>query len=191
MEDAEDHAYIDALKKRDRSAWNRAFNDHHRAVFSYLYNQCRDASLSEDLVGVTFLEGLEASRRLKGTSEGLRGWLITIARNNLIDERRKSARRVPSVPFEADAPPPKSPAQRSAEDEVFSSLEVDRISELIHQLSEDQRDAVLMRLTADMSAASIAEVMGRSVGAVKVLIHRGLRSLATSLEDSSPSGDGV
>jgi RNA polymerase sigma-70 factor (ECF subfamily) len=47
----------------------------------------------------------------------------------------------------------------------------------VRQLSPDQADAVLLRIVADMDVGQVAEVMGRSEGAVRVLVHRGLHRL--------------
>jgi DNA-directed RNA polymerase specialized sigma24 family protein len=44
----------------------------------------------------------------------------------------------------------------------------------------------MLRFVHEMSTSEIAEILGRSEGAVRVLIHRGLRGLARELGDGSP-----
>ena len=53
------------------------------------------------------------------------------------------------------------------------------------RLPDDRRRALVLRFVDEMSTAEIAGVLGRSEGAVRVLIHRGLRAVARDLGPSS------
>lgn len=182
-----DKDFIAAVRRGERGAWGSVYRDLSSAVFGYLYSQTNDADLSEDLTAKTFLEALSSAKRFRGERKGLRGWLVTIARNNLIDERRGQKRRPGEIPLiddqMMDDQGPET--QRSAEDLAIGSVEADRIRALISELSPDQREVLIMRVTSGMSAAEIAQAMDRSVGAVKVLVHRALKVLATKLESES------
>lgn len=177
-----DKDFVAAVRRGERGAWGSVYRDFSSAVFGYLYSQTNDADLSEDLTAKTFLEALSSAKRFRGERKGLRGWLVTIARNNLIDERRGQKRRPDEIAFMDDQGPE---TQRSAEDLAIGSVEADRIRALISELSPDQREALIMRVTSGMSVAEIAQAMDRSVGAVKVLVHRALKALATKLENES------
>jgi DNA-directed RNA polymerase specialized sigma subunit, sigma24 homolog len=54
----------------------------------------------------------------------------------------------------------------------------------IARLPGDRRQAVILRFVDEMSTSEIAGVLGRSDGAVRVLIHRALRSVARDLGDT-------
>ena len=54
----------------------------------------------------------------------------------------------------------------------------------IARLPGDRRRAVILRFVDEMSTSEIAGVLGRSEGAVRVLIHRALRSVARDLGDT-------
>jgi RNA polymerase sigma-70 factor (ECF subfamily) len=49
---------------------------------------------------------------------------------------------------------------------------------MIATLPPDQAEAILLRVVAGLDVAQVADVMGRSPGAVRVLTHRGLKTLA-------------
>ena len=53
---------------------------------------------------------------------------------------------------------------------------------LVRRLPPDQADAVLLRIVAGMDVGQVAEVMGRSEGSVRVLVHRGLQRLRELVE---------
>ena len=55
----------------------------------------------------------------------------------------------------------------------------------VGRLPDDRRRALILRFVDEMSTAEIAGVLGRSEGAVRVLIHRALRSVARDLDDPS------
>jgi RNA polymerase sigma-70 factor (ECF subfamily) len=55
----------------------------------------------------------------------------------------------------------------------------------VGRLPADRRQALILRFVDEMSTAEIAGVLGRSEGAVRVLIHRALRSVARDLDDPS------
>ena len=50
------------------------------------------------------------------------------------------------------------------------------------QMPDDRRQVILLRFVDDLSTAEIAEVLDRSPGAVRVLLHRSLRELAARLD---------
>jgi RNA polymerase sigma-70 factor, ECF subfamily len=106
-----------------------------------------------------------------------RVWLFRIARNVVANERRRVRRR-PIAPLEAAdglAIPDglfEAAAAREAGNAAWDA---------VSRLPEDRRRAVVLRFVDEMSTAEIAAVLGRSEGAVRVLLHRALRSIADEL----------
>ena len=69
---------------------------------------------------------------------------------------------------------------------VVARDEVERAWDAIDRLPEERRRALVLRFVEEMSAREIGEVLGRSEGAVRVLIHRALRSVADELAAATP-----
>lgn len=156
------------------------YRRHAQGVLAYLRGQGADDA--EDLLGEVFLQVARSLPRFRGDDEDLRRWLFTIARNRLIDDRRRRARR----PRTADAAVPDRPAPAP-----LAALDPELIGALA-QLTPDQREVVVLRYVADLSLADVAEVTRRSAGAVKSLQHRALEQLARTLSASGSAvpGDG-
>ncbi|MCC5950842.1 MAG: sigma-70 family RNA polymerase sigma factor [Acidimicrobiia bacterium] len=138
------------------------------AVFGYL--RARAAAEPEDLLGEVFLQVARDWRRFKGDDEDLRRWVFTIARNRAIDEGRRRQRRPQlggSLPEVAAPPadPPFEPALRRA----------------LEELTDEQREVVLLRFVGDLSIEQVADLCDRSPGAVKSLQHRALARLEASV----------
>jgi RNA polymerase sigma factor (sigma-70 family) len=87
--------------------------------------------------------------------------------------RRKTARDY-APPHEADAP--------SAEDYAVLNDEHRRVVLALRELTERQREVLVLRYWSDLSEAQIAETLGLSRGAVKSTASRALDALEKQLE---------
>ncbi len=132
---------------------------------------------SEDPEGLTqdvFVALLPQLRNLRGGTRGLRTLAFSIAHARLVDELRQRTRRRGDATFE---PERDLRSASSAEDRALSQLAADEAVELIGCLSEDQRTVVTLRVIGQLSLEETADVIGKSVGAVKQLQRRGLLAL--------------
>jgi RNA polymerase sigma-70 factor (ECF subfamily) len=59
----------------------------------------------------------------------------------------------------------------------------------LDHLSDDRREALIMRFSLGMSNREIARALGRTDGATKVLIHRSIKQLEEELASSGASDD--
>ena len=158
-------------------------------VYSYAFYELRDHHDAEDATERTFLAALTSLGRFEerarlADGEGastFRVWLFQIARN-AVAERGRRRRRRPEAPLEAAASvaaPLDLEADVTLRDEAGAALRA------VARLPGDRRRALTLRFVDEMSTAEIAGVLGRSEGAVRVLIHRALRSVARDLDDAS------
>ena len=106
-------------------------------------------------------------------SAGFRRLLFGVARRRLIDEFRRRGRR----PEQPDENVPEQPV--TVDFDASDSL--DRAVALVRRLPDDQAEAVLLRIVGDLDVAEVAEIMGKSEGSVRVLVHRGLHRLREML----------
>ncbi|HKO83477.1 MAG TPA: sigma-70 family RNA polymerase sigma factor, partial [Actinomycetota bacterium] len=77
------------------------------------------------------------------------------------------------------------------EELALDRVEGDRVLAALRQLTCDQREVLLLRLVADLTAPEVAGILHKSTEAVKALQHRGLASLARAVgvaNNTSPSG---
>ena len=161
------------------SALRRLYDELAPAVFGYL--RARGAREPEDLTSEVFLAVFPRLATVNGGAAGLRTLLFSVAHARLVDDLRRRSRREDTVPFDAAADHRTS---ASAEDEALEAQSLDHVRQLIGQLPDDQRDVLLMRLVGDLTVEQVAEVMGKSGGAVKQLQRRGLLTLKQRLSSS-------
>jgi RNA polymerase sigma-70 factor, ECF subfamily len=170
-----------AVRRREPAAVSRTYTAYAPALFRFFMAAVGDRHLAEDLTGTAFLSAIEGLPRFYGPVEALGGWLFRIARHDLYDHRRRQARsRI--EPLEDHLPEAAAATGSDDPEELaITRLEGSRVLAAMGELSPDQREVLLLRMAAGLTAPEVAEVLGKTTGAVKALQHRGLASLARRL----------
>jgi len=163
-------------------------------VYSYAFYELRDHHEAEDATERTFLAALTGLARFEerarpADGEGastFRVWLFRIVRN-VVAERRRRRGRHPEAPLEAAAT---VAAPHDVEADAATRADAAAAWRAVARLQGDRRRAIILRFVDEMSTAEIAGILDRSEGAVRVLIHRALRSVARDLDDPRRPGGG-
>jgi RNA polymerase sigma-70 factor (ECF subfamily) len=132
-------------------------------------------ALAEDLTSETFVHAFCGTPHLR--VDTVKAYLFAIARNLYRDAVRRQSRQVPmgAVPERADrAPLP----DRAIEDRQTLAT----VLRAIQELPEPQREALALSVDEDLRYDQIGAILGCSVAAVKVRIHRARLQLRSELE---------
>jgi RNA polymerase sigma-70 factor (ECF subfamily) len=199
-----DRGLVEAAR-RDPRRFDALYRKYLAQVYSYAFYELRDHHAAEDATERVFMQALAGLPRFEERVDAFiaarvaarpagerpsggdaadtadfstfRVWLFRIARNVVSNERRRDRRR-PVTPLE-DA------ALLLAPDDVVEIAAtreaVIAAWQAVERLPEDRRRAVILRFVNEMSTPEIAAILGRSEGAVRVLLHRALRSVAEDL----------
>ncbi len=176
--------FVEVLEAaRNGAPWaiGELWRAHQPALLRYL--RAGNPSAAEDIASDVWVEVARGMAKFRGGEPQFRGYLFTIARHRLIDERRKAAgrRTEPVAGF------PDEPSMDDAIAQAIDALSPDGAMAVLHTLPTDQAEAILLRVVAGLDVAQVARIMGRRPGTVRVLAHRGLRTLAQRLAPASVS----
>jgi RNA polymerase sigma-70 factor, ECF subfamily len=179
-------AVLARTREGDASAFATLWRAFQPPLLRYLRVTTRDAA--EDIASETWAAVASSITRFDGDEMAFRAWLFTVARRRAVDHFRREARR-PSVPVDPAALGTASVAAKGADpgDTAVSTLETEAALRRIAELPPGQRDAVMLRAVADLDVAHVAAIMGKRPGTVRVLAHRGLRTLARQLAEEERS----
>ena len=137
-----------------------------------------DPALAEDIVSETFIRLWSARARVDLAT--VKGYLMTIARNLFLHERRRLRRTAVLEDRHADAAP-------RPEDRLHAQRELQSVMNALQALPEIDRAALAMRADEEMPYEEIAAALGISVVAAKVKVHRArLKLAAARLQEGKP-----
>ncbi len=175
---ATDSSELDGALARARSGDEAGFLELWRQLQPRLLRYLRVLSSddADDVASETWLQVVRDLHAFHGGEEDFRRWLFTVGRHRAIDAARARVRRRTS-------PVPDSGLDLLAdhhlvEDQVLAGMSVRTAIGLLSGLSPDQAEAVALRVIADLDTQAVASILGKSPGAVRVALHRGLRALA-------------
>lgn len=134
---------------------------------------CDDA---DDIASETWMAVVRDLPKFSGGEEEFRRWLFTIGRHRAIDHARARQRR-PAVPV-PQVPDGAFDDDDLVEDRVLHAMSARKAVSLLAGLPVDQAETVALRVLAGLDTSAVASILGKSPGAVRVALHRGLRSLA-------------
>jgi RNA polymerase sigma-70 factor (ECF subfamily) len=142
---------------------------------------------AEDIAQQTWLRVIEGLAGFTGTEPGFRRWVVTIARNTHVDQVRRAVRHPEELAADPFLVGPVEPAAADVADVVTERYSTVWALRLIATLPPAQAEMVALRVIAGLDVADVAEIVGRSPGAVRVAVHRGLARLRELL-DPPPVG---
>jgi RNA polymerase sigma-70 factor (ECF subfamily) len=179
-----------AAARIDPARFEALYRKYLAQVYSYAYYELGDHHDAEDATERTFVAALTSLHRFEerarpedgNGASTVRVWLFRIARNVVADRQRARYRR-PEEQLDAAAALADGAADPAAQ--VARRDEASAAWRAIERLPGDRRRAIILRFVDEMSTSEIAGVLGRSEGAVRVLIHRALRSVARDMDEGS------
>lgn len=189
-----DTQLIEAMKRREPSAWGAAIRSHARDVYSFVFHLVGgDVGTTEDLSQETWVEAVDHFDRYDISRGHLRDWLFGIARKRVaMHFRRKKRGHLASID-EADGESLEIGDGRILPDQVLEQLERAAIVRAtLLTLNEDRREVLKLKYVDGLTVEEISERFGRSVKAVESLLSRArdqLRKLLRSCLSASTQGE--
>lgn len=152
-----------------------AFGAPYERYFERMYRYIRTRTASDeealDLTQQVFVKALSGLQSYRNRGLPFGAWLFRIARNVVIDARR---RRRPSVEWDL-VPDLLQPSYEWGTEEVIVKQEaLERLRELMLTLRPDQRELIVLRFEAQLPVAQIAKVLGKSYAATHKQLMRTL-----------------
>jgi RNA polymerase sigma-70 factor (ECF subfamily) len=155
----------------------RLFEQHGTVVHRYFTRLTGDSTAAEDLTQEVFLRVVRGGHRYEHR-ERERAWVFRIARNVLLDLRRRESR---------------APAGDSRLEPIVAAAQSTRVSlrEALARIPAEDREAFLLREVAGLGYAEIATTTASTVPAIRSRIYRARLALRDMLNPPAPNVPGV
>lgn len=152
------------------------YQDQLPRVYNFFRYRVGDNDLAEELTSETFEKAWRSRDQYRQDRAAFSTWLFTIARRVLIDHLRKNQ---PVVSLDALSD---MPAHETVEEVIHQRADLARLSFLLAQLADRDRELVALRYGAGLTNRTIARLTGLSESNVGVLLHRAVQKLRDEWE---------
>lgn len=171
---------LSRVRQLDTQALAFLHDQYYPVVYRYVAYRLEDVQACEDIASEVFLRLVEALHRDRANIQDLRGWLLGTASHLVTDALRRKYRR-PTETLEAHEN--RLQAGDSPERHAEQVMDTQQVRAAMTHLTPDQQHVIALRFSQELSLDETAQIMGKSVGAVKVLQFRALDSLRRLLEE--------
>jgi len=168
---------ISRARRFDLQALGEIYDAYSNGLYAYSWRLLGDTGLAEECVSEVFTRFLEALHQGKGPHSHLQAYLYRIAHNWITDYFRRQ--KGLCKPLEDDFC--LQPAGR-VEDQVADRLRARQVREALARLTPDQRQVLTLVYLEGWDKGEVAAALGKPIGAVKALQHRGINALRRILK---------
>jgi RNA polymerase sigma-70 factor (ECF subfamily) len=168
--------------RRDQEAFGELYDRHVVRVYRHIYYMVGNAADAEDLTAQTFLRAWEAIARYQVRGAPFVSWLLRIAHNlgvSHLRSKRDSSELHDGIVDTKERRDPEWSYQQTAEEEL--------VREAILRLRDEQRQVIILRFIEDLDYTEVADIIGKSVAAIRVIQHRALNSLRKQMKLLDPA----
>jgi RNA polymerase sigma-70 factor (ECF subfamily) len=170
---------IQRAQQGDLAAVSELYNLHVERIYRYIRYRTGDDLTAEDLTAEVFLRAIESLGSYREHGAPFIAWLYRIAHARVIDYWRSSKRR--------QTAPLDDPLLQDGLVAADDAIETDFLQHrslwvALRQLTEDQQQVIVLKFVQGLSNAEIAQLLGKTEGAIKALQRRALESLARLLD---------
>jgi RNA polymerase sigma-70 factor (ECF subfamily) len=184
---AENLAIAEGLRRQDPGLLNELIVRYQHRLLRYLLYLTGNREMAEDLFQEVWMRVMVRGAQFKGQAR-FATWLFTIARNMVIDQKRKHTMSSLDELFEVGSEEDRPVSFDAVDDEPtpfdsFSSLEDrERIAAALLELDTLYREVLVLRFHEELSLEEISKVTKSPLSTVKSRLYRGMAALKPKLD---------
>ena len=176
-QDIDERTLVQRAIARDKEAFGALYDRHVVRVYRHIYYMVGNTAEAEDLAAQAFLQAWEAIERYQMRGAPFVSWLLRIAHNlgvSYLRSRKESAQLPETLEDHG--------RERNPEEATQQRLDGERVRQAILELRDEQRRVIMLRFVEDLDYQEVAEIVGKSVAAVRVIQHRALNALRKQMQ---------
>ncbi len=167
--------------KTDRQAFGRLFDIYYPKIFGYVLNRTANLQAAQDITSDVFFKALNNIGKFRWQGIPFSAWLYRIANNSTADFYKHGKFKqvnLEDVPEAAiGAIPAADEELAAAEEQLSRHQQYLALHANIIKLDTKYQEVITLRFFQSKQINEIAEILGKSEGTIKSLLHRGLEKL--------------
>lgn len=170
---------IHRARQGDLAAVSELYNLHVDRIYQYVRYRTNDEQTAEDITAEVFLRAIESLGSYSDQGSPFIAWLYRIAHARVIDYWRRSKR--------SQTAPLDDPLLQDGLVTTDDAIDIDFVQHrslwsALRQLTDEQQNVIILKFVQGLGNAEIAQIMGKTEGAIKALQRRALEALARLLD---------
>lgn len=160
-------------RQGDQEAVMQLYDRYLSPIYQFIRLRVGDADSAQDITAQVFMKFVEALPGPTAPRQHLRGWLFRVAHNELYNHYGRES-QIPMDTLEEWLP---APTESQPEAQFMQHHSIEETRNALQQLSPDQQEVLILRFGQMLSLQETADIMDRSISAVKSLQVRALNTL--------------
>jgi len=165
---------VERAAEGDFEAYGELYSIYLDRIYRYVFHQVKDKMTAEDITEEVFIKAWKAIDSCRGKEQTFLPWLYRIAQNQIIDNLR-SGRKHPTIEIET------VDTAGGPQLEAEGDWERQELLGMIACLPQNQRQVIILKFIEGLDNREIADIMGKSQGAIRVSQMRALAKLRKDL----------
>jgi len=162
-----------------RENFSQLYDKYIDKIYRFVYFKVSSQEIAEDLTSEAFIRYWDSVKKDPSRIDNAQAFLYQIARNLVTDHYRDKGRSQTVSTDDIYMADPRP----SIEEKACDISDVEMIKANMANIKDDYKDVIIWRYVEELPMSEIAELTGKSEGAVRVLIHRALKSLRNEIEN--------
>jgi RNA polymerase sigma-70 factor (ECF subfamily) len=171
-------------QKGEAECFGHLYDHYLPQLHRYVFLKVGSKQEAEDLTHEVFLSAWQSLPGYKSKGFPFSSWLYHIARNKVIDHYRTKKVQI-SIDLVDES---FFKLASTLEKDLDIAMHWAKAQVAIKKLKEEQQDVIIMRFVEDLSHKEIADAIGKSEGAVRLIQHRALENLRDLMEENHKNG---
>lgn len=166
-------ALLASARQGQETALMEIYASYFPPIYEYIRLRVNDRHEAEDLASEVFLKFVKALRGPNAPRHSLRGWLFKVARNVIATHHIKTQQQ-PEIELDEWFA---APSDNDPEVIFLRNLNTNAIHDAMRRLTAEQQEVLVLRFGQQLSLEETADIMGKSVGAIKTMQFRAVESM--------------
>ncbi len=161
--------------------FSKIYDQYVEKIYRFVYIKVSSQEIAEDLTSEAFIRSWKTFKSGE-TIENPRAFLYQVARNLVIDfYREKGHSPIISDEYIRGIIDPRPNLQEKA----LLSSDLEQIRQALTNLKDDYQDVIVWHYLDDLKVPEIAQILDKSEGATRVILHRALNALRATVNEAN------
>ncbi|MEI6288252.1 MAG: RNA polymerase sigma factor [bacterium] len=169
------------VKSQDPEAYGRFYDLYVNRIYRFIFFKVNSSAEAQDITSEVFLKCWQYIKEGKEI-KNLNSFVYIIARNKVIDFYRQKSRETTSSINDPDAPE----IMDEAKDLLLKQMQDSDLESVLagmSHLKDEYKEVVVLRFMDELSIGEMAEILNKTQGSVRVLLHRALKALKENVNE--------